>query len=79
MIAEEEFEVNMDYRGYHHELQGGIVSMPKPENVIIKKGFFPDTARNVEDMFCYVHLDIYQSTIDGLHFFGLRLLNEELS
>lgn len=78
MIAEEEvFEVNMDYRGYHHELQGGgIVPMPKPENVIIKKGFFPDTARNVEDMFCYVHLDmdIYQSTIDGLHFFWTKVV-----
>lgn len=77
MIAEENvFKVNMDYRGYYHEVRGGaILPMPYPEEIVIKKGFFPDTAKDVEDTFCYVHLDmdIYQSTVDGLRFFWPKM------
>lgn len=55
--------------------------MPNPENIIIKKGFFPDTAVDIEDTFCFVHLDmdIYQSTMDGLHFFWSKMVEQELS
>lgn len=80
MISEEKvFEANMNYRGYHHELQGrGILPMPNPECIVIKKGFFPDTASDVEDVFCYVHLDmdIYQSTMDGLRFFWPKMVEQ---
>jgi len=80
MIEEDEiFAVNMDYREYHHEMLGeGILPMPNPEKIVIKKGFFPDTAKDVEDTFCYVHLDmdIYQSTADGLQFFWSKMVEQ---
>lgn len=59
-------------------LGGGMEPMPYPENIVIKKGFFPDTALNVKDFFCYVHLDmdIYQSTMDGLKFFWPRMVEQ---
>lgn len=52
--------------------------MPNPENIIIKKGFFPDTAEDIEDTFCFVHLDmdIYQSTMDGLQFFWPKMVEQ---
>jgi O-methyltransferase len=42
---------------------------------IIKKGFFPDTTAGIEDIFCFVSLDVdlYQPTLDGLHWFYQRL------
>lgn len=79
MIEEDKiFAANMEYRGYHHELLGEMLPMPNPENIVIKKGFFPDTARDVEDTFCYVHLDmdIYQSTVDGLRFFWTKMVEQ---
>lgn len=45
-------------------------------NVFYYPGFFPDTAKPVEDkIFSLVHLDadLYQSTLDGLRFFYPRL------
>ena len=49
--------------------------MQYPENVIIKKGFFPDTASGVEDKFCFVNLDmdLYTPMLDGLRFFWNRM------
>lgn len=72
------FTANMNYWGFHHEIRGGMESMPHPEYIVIKKGFFPDTASNVKDFFCYVHLDmdIYQSTADGLGFFWPRMVEQ---
>ena len=45
--------------------------MNYPENVIIKKGYFPDSANDVDDKFCFVNLDmdLYQPMLAGLHFF----------
>lgn len=46
------------------------------ENVIIKKGIFPETAKDVDDTFCFVSLDVdlYKPTLDGLEFFYPRLV-----
>ena len=80
MIDEDKlFAVNMDYTGCYYEMSGGgMVPMPNPENIVIKKGFFPDTARDIEDTFCFVHLDmdIYQSTADGLQFFWTKMVEQ---
>lgn len=48
-----------------------------PEDCIIKKGYFPDTAEGIEDTFCFVSLDvdIYAGTISGLEFFWPKLEN----
>lgn len=41
------------------------------ENCIIKKGFFPDSAKEVVDKFCFVSLDadLYEPILAGLKFF----------
>lgn len=45
------------------------------DNAIIKKGFFPDTAKGIDDTFIFVNLDfdLYKPTIDGLHFFWNKM------
>lgn len=59
--------------------------LPYPEKCIVKKGFFPDSAQGLEDVFCFVRLDmdLYQPTLEGLRFFydkmvsgGLILLHD---
>ena len=52
-----------------------IKKMTYPENVIIKKGRFPDTAYDIDDRFAFVSLDVdlYLPTKQGLEFFYPRL------
>ena len=49
--------------------------MPLRGNCIIKKGFFPDTAVDVDDTFAFVSLDadLYQPIYEGLKYFYPRL------
>lgn len=49
--------------------------MPYPENIIICKGYFPDTAKDIEEKFAFVSLDadLYLPTLEGLKFFYPRL------
>lgn len=49
--------------------------MEYPQNVVIKEGFFPETAEGIEDIFCFISmdLDLYQPTIAGLEFFWSKL------
>lgn len=46
------------------------------ENVIIKKGYFPDTAEDVNDKFCFVNLDmdLYTPILNGLRFFWDKMV-----
>lgn len=46
-------------------------------NVVIKKGFFPQSAADVDDIFAFVNLDmdIYLPTYEGLNFFWDKLSN----
>lgn len=50
--------------------------MPGRANCIVKKGYFPDTAANVDDKFVFVSLDadLYLPIYEGLHFFYNRLV-----
>lgn len=50
--------------------------MPIKENCVIKKGFFPETAKNINEIFVYVSLDmdLYKPTLEGLRFFYPRML-----
>lgn len=45
--------------------------MPIKDNCVIKKGFFPDTAKDVDEHFVYVSLDmdLYKPTLEGLRYF----------
>ena len=49
--------------------------MPFPDQCVIKKGFFPGTARGMEDVFAFVSLDtdLYDPIYNGLQFFYPRL------
>lgn len=45
--------------------------MLHPEKCVLKKGYFPETAVDVNDQFCFVNLDmdLYQPMLAGLRFF----------
>lgn len=49
--------------------------MPRPENITVRPGFFPDSLDGLEERFCLVSLDVdfYQATLDGLRYFWPRL------
>lgn len=49
--------------------------MKYKENVIIKKGYFPDSANLVEEKFCFVSLDVdlFKPMFEGLKYFYERL------
>ena len=51
--------------------------MPYKNNVIIRKGYFPDTTNGIEDIFLFVNLDmdLYHPILEGLKFFYPRMVN----
>jgi O-methyltransferase len=53
-----------------------LKKMKYPENCIIKKGYFPETAKFLEESFVFVNLDadLYEPIYNGLQFFYPRLL-----
>jgi len=56
-------------------VEGVLAKMPHKSNCIVKKGFFPSTAADVDDFFAFVSLDadLYQPILSGLNFFYPRL------
>lgn len=52
-----------------------IDKMPFSENIIVKKGYFPDTTVGMNEEFCFVSLDmdLYQPIKAGLEYFYPRL------
>ena len=50
--------------------------MESPGNVILKKGFFPETAQGIDDRFCFVHLDfdLHMPILEGLRFFYPKMI-----
>ena len=42
-----------------------------PNNCIIKRGYFSESAKGIDEIFCYVNLDmdLYKPTLEGLRFF----------
>ena len=50
--------------------------LPHPEKAIIKKGFFPEIAKGVNDDFIFVNLDVdlYKPTLAGLEFFYPKMV-----
>ncbi len=49
--------------------------MPHPQKCKPVKGFFPESAKGIEDRFVFVSLDtdLYEPIYNGLHFFYPRL------
>ena len=56
-------------------VQEVLSAMPVKDAVVIKKGWFPETAHGVDDTFCFVSLDadLYAPILAGLEFFYPRL------
>ncbi len=52
-----------------------ISKMPHPENCVIKKGYFPETAVGLEETFAFVSIDadLYNPIFEGLSYFYPRL------
>lgn len=53
-----------------------LEKMTYRENCIIKKGYFPWSAFNINDQFCFVNLDmdLYKPTLEGLNYFSLYMV-----
>lgn len=49
--------------------------MPYPEKVILCKGYFPESAKEIDGRFCFVNLDmdLYQPQLEGLRFFWNKM------
>jgi len=49
--------------------------MPYPNLCVVKQGYFPDTAIDVKDTFCFVSIDadLYDPILNGLEYFYPRL------
>jgi hypothetical protein len=47
------------------------------DKCVIKKGYFPQTAEGIDDLFCFVNLDLdlYQPTFEGLKFFWEKMVD----
>ena len=56
-------------------VQAVLGIMPHPEQCIVKKGYFPETANGLEDTFAFVSLDtdLYEPIYNGLVYFYPRL------
>ena len=52
-----------------------LSKMKYRDNCIVKKGFFPDSANDVDDEFCFVSIDadLYEPILAGLKFFYPKL------
>ncbi len=52
-----------------------LKKMKYPQNCIIKKGYFPETAKGLEETFVFVSLDadLYEPLYNGLNYFYPRL------
>lgn len=52
-----------------------LSKMPFQDNIIVKKGYFPDTTVGIEEQFCFVSLDmdLYQPIKAGLEYFYPRM------
>jgi hypothetical protein len=48
-----------------------LSKMTYPQKCVIKKGYFPETAKDVKEHFCFVNLDmdLYQPMLEGLRYF----------
>lgn len=51
--------------------------MNRPDNCVVRKGYFPESAEGIEEKFSFVSLDadLYTPILNGLKYFWPRLLN----
>ena len=68
----------LSQQSYFSETAEDIVmrKMVHPQNVVIKKGYVPNTFEGIEEEFCFVNLDmdLYKPTIEALEWFWPRMV-----
>lgn len=73
IVYEKKYNFSGEKRGHLNITSENIVleKMTYPQNCIVKKGYFPETAKEIDDRFCFVNLDmdLYKPTLEGLLFF----------
>ena len=73
MQYEEENDLMMDKVGKLSNTSVDFVlgRMPHPENCIVRKGYFPDTAEGLEEEFCFVNIDtdLYKPILENGYIF----------
>ncbi len=64
-------------RDFFAETGVGLVmeKMTYPQNVVVRKGYFPESMQGVDDRFCFVNLDmdLYVPMLNGLRYFWNRM------
>jgi O-methyltransferase len=64
-------------KGYFSDTSVDFVlsRMPYPEKCVVKKGFFPDSAANIDEQFAFVSIDcdLFDPCLAGLRFFWNKL------
>ena len=68
-----EFNQDLNFSVNNEEIARS--KMPNIEQCEFHKGYFPETAKGIEDKFCFVNLDmdLYQPMLAGLEFFMQRM------
>ena len=76
-----ESEFNFDLHPFIGEPIEAVVDkiknrMPYPENICFRIGYFPETAEGIDDIFCFVNLDmdLYKPMYAGLEFFWNKMV-----
>lgn len=77
-IAKEENKAHVEiYRHYADTtIEMVFGKLPYPDKVVVRKGFFPDTAVGEDDRYAFVNLDadLYAPTLAGLEYFWPKMV-----
>lgn len=80
IVIEKKYEYSIQGEGHLEDTSVDLVlgKMPYPSNCVIRKGYFPDTTKGVEETFCFVNMDfdLYQPTYEGLKYFYPRMVKK---
>lgn len=65
-----------DFKNTSIEHVLSIVGKKHKSEIVVKEGFFPNSAQDVDDKFVFVSIDVdlYQPTLDGLNFFYHKMV-----
>ncbi|GAA0085613.1 hypothetical protein UT300007_20520 [Clostridium sp. CTA-7] len=71
------FSTNISKQFSDCNLDSVISNMEYPENCIIRKGYFPKTAENLQEKYVFVSIDadLYKPIYDGLEYFYKNLVH----
>lgn len=73
IVYEEKYRFSDEKSGHLNMTSEDMVirKMMYPQNCVVKKGYFPETAKGIDGKFCFVNLDmdLYKPTLEGLNFF----------